>query len=369
MPRLTVKNEQFPPLNPNTKLSKAAAIYLERRRTYLKPRSVEMYEYHFRTLIRFFGPDKKLSSFREGSLREYQQWRLTSGATRKPGPSCINHELGALSQLLEFAGLWAPIERYYERLPEPFWSPPKALTAEEEQRFFRVAASRPEWAVAYHCAVITSNTTVAGCELRFLRIEDVHLDQDPPVIHVHQKTKNAHRVRAVPLNEEALASIRHLLRMARRRGSCRPDHHLFPFSTKRNIFDPQRPASSTFIRYAFRQIARESGLPWLTPRCFRHQAITKLLERGAPDETVRAVAGHVSERAMNFYSHIRIEAKRAALDRLLQAPATKTAVPRLRAGKNRKTSARFTATASKLGIPPEDALELILAYERERSSR
>jgi integrase len=86
------------------------------------------------------------------------------------------------------------------------------------------------------------------------------------------------------------------------------------------VYVPERPASPYFIRTAFRAIGEACGLRWVTPTTFRHQAITKLLESGAPDETVRAIAGHVLQRAMSYYSHIRVEAKKVALDRLEPPP-------------------------------------------------
>ena len=42
----------------------------------------------------------------------------------------------------------------------------------------------------------------------------------------------------------------------------------------------------------------------------RHTLITKLAESGAGDETIMAIAGHVSRRMLSRYAHIRTEAKR-----------------------------------------------------------
>lgn len=48
----------------------------------------------------------------------------------------------------------------------------------------------------------------------------------------------------------------------------------------------------------------------------RHQAITELAEAGAPDATLIALAGHLSHEMMEHYSHVRMAAKRDALDKL-----------------------------------------------------
>jgi integrase len=46
----------------------------------------------------------------------------------------------------------------------------------------------------------------------------------------------------------------------------------------------------------------------------RHTCITKLAESQASEHTLMAIAGHVSRKMIEHYSHIRMEAKRAALD-------------------------------------------------------
>ena len=48
----------------------------------------------------------------------------------------------------------------------------------------------------------------------------------------------------------------------------------------------------------------------------RHQAITELAESKASDQTIMGIAGHVSKKMLQHYSHVRLEAKRNALDAL-----------------------------------------------------
>ena len=50
----------------------------------------------------------------------------------------------------------------------------------------------------------------------------------------------------------------------------------------------------------------------------RHTFITDLAESGeASDETIRDMAGHVSKQMLKHYSHIRMEAKRRAVQALV----------------------------------------------------
>jgi integrase len=46
----------------------------------------------------------------------------------------------------------------------------------------------------------------------------------------------------------------------------------------------------------------------------RHTLITDLAESRAGDETIRDIAGHVSKQMPKHYSHIRMDAKRKALE-------------------------------------------------------
>jgi integrase len=48
----------------------------------------------------------------------------------------------------------------------------------------------------------------------------------------------------------------------------------------------------------------------------RHTLVTELSESGAGDEVIMSIAGHVSRAMLSRYSHVRIKAKRHALDEI-----------------------------------------------------
>jgi len=62
--------------------------------------------------------------------------------------------------------------------------------------------------------------------------------------------------------------------------------------------------------------SRASGLP--VPD-LRHCAITSLAESGASDSTIMSIAGHVSRKMLERYSHVRMEAKRIAMETLAES--------------------------------------------------
>jgi intergrase/recombinase len=51
-------------------------------------------------------------------------------------------------------------------------------------------------------------------------------------------------------------------------------------------------------------------------RRLQSKVVTRLLEAGEPDHVVESITGHLSRRLLEHYSHLRLNAKKAALDRL-----------------------------------------------------
>ena len=50
----------------------------------------------------------------------------------------------------------------------------------------------------------------------------------------------------------------------------------------------------------------------------RHTCITKLAEGQASEQTLMSISGHLSRKMLEYYSHIRMAAKRAALDAIVK---------------------------------------------------
>ena len=64
----------------------------------------------------------------------------------------------------------------------------------------------------------------------------------------------------------------------------------------------------------------KSPLAGLRFHDLRHHAITELAESQASDGTIMSIAGHVSNKMLQHYSHIRLQAKGDALDGLVSRP-------------------------------------------------
>jgi integrase len=66
-------------------------------------------------------------------------------------------------------------------------------------------------------------------------------------------------------------------------------------------------------RTAWRRALKDTGLS-IRFHDLRHTCITKLAEGQASEQTLMSIAGHLSRKMLEHYSHIRMAAKRAALD-------------------------------------------------------
>jgi integrase len=87
-----------------------------------------------------------------------------------------------------------------------------------------------------------------------------------------------------------------------------------PHADRRRISHPTKPAPKWDT--AWRALRDAAGLPGLRFHDLRHTVVTRLLEAGEPDHVVESITGHLSRSMLEHDSHIRLEAKRDALDRL-----------------------------------------------------
>ena len=70
------------------------------------------------------------------------------------------------------------------------------------------------------------------------------------------------------------------------------------------------------MREAWAEACKAAGCPDLRFHDLRHHAITELAESQTSDSTIMALAGHVSRKMLEHYSHVRQDAKRDAVNLL-----------------------------------------------------
>jgi integrase len=119
--------------------------------------------------------------------------------------------------------------------------------------------------------------------------------------------------RLIPLNDTVLVALEaHAAWYTQRFGECRPEWYVFP-AGKGQPNDPTRPV--TTLRTAWTKVREKAKVVgrWHDNR---HTLVTELAESGAGDEVIMSIAGHVSRAMLSRYSHVRMEAKRRALDEI-----------------------------------------------------
>jgi len=219
---------------------------------------------------------------------------------------------------------------------------------EEKLRLLRVAQSKPEWEIAYLASVVALNTTMRACEIKQLRWRDVDF-MDHSLVIRRSKTRAGERM--ILLNAHAHYAIMRLRERAQMLfgSDLQPDWYVFPSAEGYSKPDPTRPISGWLS--AWRRLTRSVNCPvcgelqdpsticcnatcaadmskvtsstaGLRFHDLRHHAITELAESQASDRTIMAIAGHVSQQMLAHYSHVRIEAKRKALDALVGSGRT-----------------------------------------------
>jgi integrase len=276
-------------------------------------------------------------------IASYQARRKAEKASART----LNKELQVLRMILKRYKLWANLQGdvKFERESDEIG---KALSREDEARLLVACAPNP---LLHTVVTLALNTALRKSEIRLLRWNQVDLFKR--TLTVGKSKTEGGSGRPIPLNAPAFAAM---VKWAGRFPESKAEDYVFPACEDARI-DTQHPGQSnmdpsqpiTAWRTAWRTATRTIGCPKCRQRqhpahtcgnheCkaeidglrnplaglrfhdLRHTCITKLAEGQASEQTIMAIAGHVSRKMLERYSHIRMEAKRAALDAIAQAP-------------------------------------------------
>jgi integrase len=172
----------------------------------------------------------------------------------------------------------------------------------------------------YLALALALNVGIRSAELRALTWAQIKFAKGYLV--VGQSKTEAGEGRTIPPDSSLLPVLREYAVWYREKfGETRPEWYVFPFG-KPCPSDPTRPI--TTFKTAWNNVRKNAKV---TGRWHdnRHTLITDLAESGAGDQTIMDIAGHVSKRMLRHYSHIRMEAKRAALESIVSRKANDSA--------------------------------------------
>ena len=273
-----------------------------------KHQSPTFAEYALKHVSRLLG-DSLVVEITPNVVKRYQAHRLNE----KAGPKTINDEVQLLLRLCGEQGVLirATLRRDKAlKLPLPP-SLGRPYSADEKSRMLE-EAQKLRTPQMHAALALDLNTGLRDKELREIRWEQIDLIQKK-ALTVGKSKSEAGTGRVIPLNDPALTALEaHAAWYTRRFGECRPEWFVFAFGTPLPK-DPTRPITS--FKTAWTKVREKAGVKgrWHDNR---HTLVTELAESGAGDEVIMSIAGHVSRAMLSRYSHVRMEAKRRALDEI-----------------------------------------------------
>ena len=310
----------LPPQSHSIKLFAAVDDYLKAKEATANTKRAVAFDRERLEVVKRVMGDVRLSAITARVIEGFQAKRRVEGASNRT----VNMDVAALRQVMKRFKQWRRLEDDVKMLTESGGEPVgRVLTIEEQERLFKTAESNEEWEHVYCAGILAANTSMRGVEVKHVRRKD--FDSNKRVVHI-RTSKNETSKRVIPLNDSAFTAVERMVKRADTLGHSKPEHYLWCASQHHKL-DPTKPASQWDT--AWRALRDAAGLPGLRFHDLRHTVVTRLLEAGEPDHVVESITGHLSRRMLEHYSHIRLNAKKAALDRLDQA----TKAPSLKATK------------------------------------
>jgi integrase len=263
-------------------------------------------------------------------VKKYQRDRLNE----KGAPKTINDEVGLLLRLCgdQADSIRSALKRAKSLKLQVPPSPGRPFEADEQARTLAVARAstlaardaclrhaRGERAprgakqggspCIYPALVVALNCGMRDSEIRLLTWDQI--DFEKRFLTVGKSKTAAGTGRTIPLNDAVLdVMAEHSRWYIERFGETRPEWFVFPGGGR----FPSNPAVAIgTLKTAWTMVRSKAGVKggWHDNR---HTLITELAESGAGDETIMEIAGHVSRQMLSRYSHIRMQAKRDALE-------------------------------------------------------
>lgn len=276
--------------------------------------TLEINTVKLRHLLPIFGK-LLLTEITPERIAHFQTKRLGDGASNRE----VNMETAVLRMILRKHRLWHLIQPDFHPLVEPE-DIGRALTWDEVNRLLEAAINSRSRSL-FPALIVYLHTGVRAAEGR-MRWNQVDFAQR--TIRVgHSKTRGGEG-RVIPLHDEAFDILDE---WHSRFTDPQPDHYVFPSerygfdgnagrlhgAVKVYDLDPTKPMAS--MKVAWTACRKAAGV-WCRLHDLRHTFISALGEAGVPESTMKAIAGWMSAKMLERYSHTRQQAKRDAVNKL-----------------------------------------------------
>ena len=233
-------------------------------------------------------------------IGRYRDERLAEG---KSG-STVRLELALLSHLYTVAlqewGVGMPANPVLLVRKPRVVARDRRLQGDEEVRLLRSVQAHSNPILAW-VTILALETAAREMEILTLRVSDVFIDRR---IAIFRDTKNG-ETRTIPLSRTAQEVLREAITHYPREGT----DLIFPGEPGRD--GKRRPYT---LGKVWQDAVKRAGLPGLRFHDLRHEATSRLVERGLSDTKTRQITGHKSAQMLYRYAHLRSEDLVADLD-------------------------------------------------------
>ncbi len=277
--------------------------------------NIAIQEFNLKHLSVYFG-SMLLSDISSQDIGKYQGVRQREGASNRT----INMEVSTLRMMMKAARLWGAISEDVKMLTERR-DVGRALTPDEETRLLEACRKSPQPSL-HTAVVIFCNTGLRNAELRCSRWSQV--DFLKAEFQVGKSKSAGGEGRIIPLNQAAMGVLKE---WRSHWPNAKPEDFIFP--TEKLVFrgagapdhgimtaydaDPGKPLGAW--KRAWSTAKKQAGVECRI-HDLRHHFISALAQTQTPDATIQAISGHLSRKMLEHYSHVRLEAKRRAVEAL-----------------------------------------------------
>jgi len=252
------------------------------KKDHVAPKTYEMYIYSFGLIKKFSNNDKLLQEV----TKEDAQKIINNAVRNGHAFSTVNKIKLVLKQIYNQAMEDDIVKKnIINKISMPTNNSPKvhALTKEEQKKVEKVAFEFEQGDLI----VFLLHTGLRIGEALNLAWNDVNLNSKEIRI---VKSKTSSGIRTIPLNNMALAILRH-------RKESGKKGYVFQTGNGNQLGNNNRRLCQ--------RVAKAAGVKSFSPHVCRHSFATRLLEKGANMKTVADLLGHANvQMAMNVYSDV-----------------------------------------------------------------
>lgn len=295
----------------------AARAWLEVNTPHWSASNARIENYNIGHLLPHFGK-MLLPDITADDISRYQAVRKKEGAS----PRTVNLEIGTLRAILRKHRLWANIQPDV-RMLKVRGEVGRALADDEIHRLL-LACKKSRSRSLYPAVLLSLHTGLRNSELRHLRWRQIDLIEGQLIVGKSKTAGGEGRV--IPLSETAAQCLKE---WRSRFPEAEPGHYVFPSECygldgeagyqegkiTPYAVKPTVPIGSWKVAWTRARALAKVTCRW---HDLRHTFVSRMAEGQAADATIMALAGHLSRKMLEHYSHVRNEAKRqaiAALDR------------------------------------------------------